>query len=137
MATGTVTTARGMALNIDELIMNASRPIDAKDAASTRESGNYKTPVLNEPKVRGFIPAAGAAVLTSDEEEVVEEAKPTSKRKAAPKRRTQKSLADMTKVTVKETEEKKAARVAQKAENEPEMEEDETLGDIISEMDGE
>lgn len=136
MATGTVTTARGMALNIDELIMNANRPIDASDTASTRETGHYKTPVLNQPKVRGFVPVAGDAVLnTTEEGEEETEVKTSSRKKPTTRKRSQKSLAEMTQVTVKETEDQKKTRAAKKAESEPEMDEDETLGDIISEMD--
>lgn len=137
MSIGTVTTARGMALNIDELITNAQRPVGATDNASTRETGNYKTPVLNQPKVRGFVPTAGEAVLEVDAETKEEtKAEAPAKKKAAPKKKGQtKTLAEMTQVTVKQTEAQKKAAAAAKEEAEPEMEEDETLGDIISEMD--
>ena len=41
----------------------------------------------------------------------------------------------MTQVTVKQSDAAKVATAAQQAENQPVMDEDETLGDIISGMD--
>ena len=54
MANGSITTARGMSLNIDEIIQQAQRPAGMVDEASTRDTGNFKTAVLNAPRVRGL-----------------------------------------------------------------------------------
>jgi hypothetical protein len=53
-------------LNLDDLISKAKRPIGLKDAHSTRETANYKPDTTNNPRVRGFIPAAGLHALLAE-----------------------------------------------------------------------
>ena len=136
MANGSITTARGMSLNIDEIIQQAQRPAGMVDEASTRDTGNFKTAVLNAPRVRGFVPSAGEA--TRHAVDGVSESDTTdtpAKKKAVSKKGQTKTLAEMTQVTVKQSDAAKVATAAQQAENQPVMDEDETLGDIISGMD--
>ena len=134
MGTGIITTARGKALNIDELIQQAQRPIGTKDEHSTRETGNFKPTKSNEPKVRGFVPAAGEVEIKSEEKADEKPKKQRgSVRKVAAKKTDDKTLAEMTAVKV----ERKAGAKKEEAQVEETAvsEEDETLGDIMKEMD--
>lgn len=69
MATGMVTTARGVILNLDELIAKGAQPI-GKPEKSTRTNAGYNPAENTKPQVRGFVPTGGDAtppVMDQDE----------------------------------------------------------------------
>ena len=134
MATGIVTTARGGALNLDDLIQKAKRPIGMVEEKTTRANPNYTASVNNTPQVRGFVPTAGSAVL---EEVLVEQSDtPKAKRTAKKKAGEAETLADLTSVTVKHNERtRKVAAEAVWETTEKTVEEDTVLGDILDELD--
>ncbi len=140
MSRGIIATARGMSLNIDELIQQAQRPIGTVDAASTREKPNYTPAVSNTPKVRGFVPGRGTAPAPAHGPEFEGDDMDATVKQKLTKAKPQgaggkKALAEMTGVTVKETPRIRAAIEAATAQPSVAAEEDEVLGSIISEMD--
>lgn len=133
MSTGIITTARGRALNIDELIQQAERPIGTKDAKSTRNTGNYRPSPRREPNVRGFVPQQGSTARVTEEAPEEDVPKKTASTKTKSASTSKRTLAEHTKVTVKQTEKKTTDN--QKADaDKPVDEEDEVLGDIMKDM---
>lgn len=98
---GWVTTARGQALNMDDLKMQAERPIGFKDAKS--EVKPKKLPKRIPINVRGFLPAQGEAKVPEMPEKVagVIEARKGKKTARVSVRPAQaESLADITRIKV-------------------------------------
>ena len=141
MAKGWVTTARGESLNLDQLITDSKRPLDAKD-----EKTEVKKRVIKKRKplnVRGFRPGAGEAAVPDMPKEMKERvAKKT--RKVAPPRKVAfkeggvaENYADLTGVKVVPTEEAIQRRKAQIAKSEDKTldEENRELNEIMEELD--
>jgi hypothetical protein len=126
MPTGIVTTARGAALNIDELIAKGSRPLSPV-AKSTRENGNY-IPEVAKPQVRGFVPAAGKSSLEPTDTPVAKNV-PKSTQGTASKA-SNKSMSEMTGITLSKSATKKADTAKQN-----EVVEDAELGDLLGKLD--
>lgn len=137
MPTGIVTTARGDALNLDDLIAKSKRPVGLKEAASTRATANYVPELTNTTKVRGFVPAAGAR---RDDQGVDDETFVPSIPKAGPviSKATpdggNPSLADLTGVTVSKST---RTRVKAEATSPVAEEEDSELGSLLDELNDE
>lgn len=141
MGKGWVTTARGESLNLDQLITDAKRPIDAKD-----EHTEIKKRVIPKRKplnVRGFRPGAGEASAPDVPEEMrvriaKKTRKPTPPRKVAYREGgVAENYADLTGVKLKPTEgavQRRKAMLA-KANDEPVVESKDELGEIMDELD--
>lgn len=136
MANGIVTTARGFALNLDQLIMQGNRPV-GRAAKSTRRSNNYKPNVLNKPKVRGFVPTVGETGATVAD--VVEVAEATTVVKgdkitsSYSKDNEAKTVTDMTGIKVTKPTRKKASAPVDQVEQKR-VEEDEELGNLLDQI---
>ncbi len=120
MATGTITTARGESLNMDDLIMRSSAPLKKATEASTRATPNYQPRPNQNPVVRGFVPSSGSTGIVSAYAEDGEA----------------ESLADMTGIKMVRKPGAKKPKVAateETAEIAP-VPEDESLGDLMKEI---
>lgn len=132
MAKGIVTTARGGILNIDELIRMASTPVGKQEVAATR-AAPYRPNTDAAPKVRGFVPGQGTGrgPKRPDGVETASGAEPrnapSSFKDGAPAR----NLADFTGVKVRKSETATAAKADEIAAS---TEEDEVLGNLVSQM---
>jgi hypothetical protein len=134
MASGTITTARGLALNIDELIAKAQRPIGLQEAKSTRASPSYNPGQSNTPRVRGFVPAAGSASApaanTDDETYVPSIPKNDPIVSSFAETGVASSLADLTGIKVSKSS---RTRTKTAATDEGEAS-DESLGDLLNQL---
>jgi len=127
MTAGFVTTARGQKLNIEELIAKGNRALEP-DAKSTSEISHYH-PAPQQPKIRGFVPAAGSVTLKQDNSPQVEETTEIPSKKSK-KPTTTKTVADETRVVLTKPTNKKTA--TKKAS---EVKEDSELGALLGKLD--
>ena len=137
VGTGIVTTGRGMALNLDELIRKSEIPIGYQEGKSTKERPAYKPATDQKPKIRGFIPVHGeASAPVVEEEDLTIQSKTPVIATSFTEDGTARNLAEITGIRVKETDRIKH-RVA-KAQSEKDdvvsVVEEEVLGDLIKEL---
>jgi len=130
MPTGIITTARGCALNLDELIIQSQRP-PTPMKKSTRENAGYKPNESRQPKLRGYVPGAGSATppVSKDQQEAN---KPVGT--SASRTKTDKSLADETGIKVT-SKNKRGAAAQTTAKTPAQSETDDELGDLIGKLD--
>ncbi len=137
-STGIVTTGRGLALNLDDLIRKAEIPLDYKEGKATKESPAYKPVKDQKPRIRGFIPVHGEASAPVVEEETVAVQPATPKIASAySEDGTARTLSDITGIRVKETD--RTRKIAAEARGEEaaveiSAEEDQVLGDLVKEL---
>ena len=141
MAKGWVTTARGESLNLDQLITDSKRKLDAKD-----ENTEVKKRVIKKRKplnVRGFKPGAGEAPAPEMPEQMREKVAKRS-RKSPPPRKVAfrdggvaESYADLTGVKLVPTEGAVQRRKEMIAKSEDKVleEENKELEEIMDELD--
>ena len=141
MANGIVSTARGRALNIDELIMGATRKV-GPEAKATRVTSHYKPNAANTPKVRGFMPTAGKAlppkIDVDTDQEYSEGVTVTKNDKVASsynEDKEAKNLSDMTGIKLKVDPNSTRAQIRKAAaESKASGEGDEELGELLDQL---
>ena len=141
MSKGWVTTARGEALNLDQLITESKRPPGAKD-----ENTEIKKRVIPQARrqlnVRGYKPSGGVTVPEMPEEMKAQMEERKQKQPAAPRKVAYReggvaeSYADLTGVKLKVTKEAVERRDARKAKERNEFPEvkDEALDEIMEDL---
>ncbi len=136
-STGIVTTGRGLALNLDELIRKSEIPLGYQEGKSTKEKPAYKPVTDQKPRIRGFIPAHGEASTPVVEEEdliIQSDAPPIASSYAEDG--TARNLAEITGIRVKETDQTRRRAAEAKGEEVAEVSaaEEEVLGDLVKEL---
>lgn len=141
MSKGWVTTARGEALNLDQLIMDAKKPLGQKE-----QNSEIKKRVIPQGRrqlnVRGYKPAGGVEIPEIPEEMKAQIEQRTQKKDTPPRKvayqegGVAKTHADLTGIKLKVTEgavARRKARIAKERNELPETQDD-ALDEIMEDL---